>query len=359
MLRTYQRLAVAFVLALVALALCAPLASAVGSDWDADGIRNGLDNCAKQSNPDQTDLDGDGQGDVCDPDRDGDGQLDAVDPCPDDALNGCVAPPPPLPDTTPPETTIDAKPNDPSNNASPSFGFTSTEANSTFECSVDGGAYASCTSPKSLSSKLSDGSHTFAVKATDAAGNTDATPDSYTWTVDTVAPNTTIDAKPNDPSNNASPSFTFTGTDNVTSAANLTFECKLDTGNYGSCTSPNSLSSLSGGSHTFYVRAIDEAGNVDATPASYTWTVDTTPPETTITEGGTTTQADASFSFSSNEAGSTFSCQLDASGFAPCTSPMTYNSLSNASHTFEVKAKDAAGNTDATPAKRTWTVNTT
>jgi acid phosphatase type 7 len=98
MLRTYQRLAVAFVLAVVALAVCAPLASAVGSDRDADGIRNGLDNCAKQYNPDQKDLDGDGKGDVCDSDRDGDGQLNVDDPCPDDALDECVAPPPPQSD---------------------------------------------------------------------------------------------------------------------------------------------------------------------------------------------------------------------------------------------------------------------
>jgi acid phosphatase type 7 len=90
---------------------------------------------------------------------------------------------------------------------------------------------------------------------------------------------------------------------------------------------------------------------------------DTTPPETTLTagpaEGSTTTQANASFGFSSSEAKSTFSCQLDGGGFSPCTSPKTYNSLANGSHTFEVKAQDAAGNTDATPARRTWTVNTT
>jgi hypothetical protein len=96
--RIYGKLAAACVLALVALAVCAPLASAVGSDWDSDGIRNASDNCTKQPNPTQTDLDGDGKGDACDPDRDGDGQLDADDPCPEDALDGCVTPPPPLPD---------------------------------------------------------------------------------------------------------------------------------------------------------------------------------------------------------------------------------------------------------------------
>jgi hypothetical protein len=90
---------------------------------------------------------------------------------------------------------------------------------------------------------------------------------------------------------------------------------------------------------------------------------DTTPPETTITagpaEGDTSTQADVSFSFSSSEAKSTFSCQLDSGGFSPCTSPNTYHGLSHGSHTFEVKATDRAGNTDATPARRTWTVDAT
>jgi acid phosphatase type 7 len=100
--RNYKKLAAVLVLVLVALALCAPVASAVGSDRDADGIRNASDNCAKQYNPDQKDLDGDGIGDVCDSDRDGDGQLNADDPCPDDALNGCVAPPPPPPPPPPP-----------------------------------------------------------------------------------------------------------------------------------------------------------------------------------------------------------------------------------------------------------------
>jgi hypothetical protein len=90
---------------------------------------------------------------------------------------------------------------------------------------------------------------------------------------------------------------------------------------------------------------------------------DTTPPETTITdgpaEGSTTTQADVPFSFSSSEANSAFGCQLDGGGFSSCTSPKTLSKLSNGSHTFEVQATDAAGNTDATPARRTWTVNAT
>ncbi len=51
-------------------------------DSDGDGLSNGQDNCPTVSNPDQSNLDGDGTGDVCDLDDDGDGQADAQDNCP-------------------------------------------------------------------------------------------------------------------------------------------------------------------------------------------------------------------------------------------------------------------------------------
>jgi hypothetical protein len=51
------------------------------------------------------------------------------------------------------------------------------------------------------------GSHTFDVRAKDEAGNTDATPDTRTWTVDTTAPDTTITGNPSNPSNSSSASF--------------------------------------------------------------------------------------------------------------------------------------------------------
>jgi hypothetical protein len=47
---------------------------------------------------------------------------------------------------------------------------------------MDGGSYQPCTSSKSYTN-LTAGSHTFSVKATDAAGNQDLTPASYTWTI--------------------------------------------------------------------------------------------------------------------------------------------------------------------------------
>src|SRR5262249_46755269 len=71
------------------------------------------------------------------------------------------------------------------NDNSANFSFTSTEAGSTFACSLDGSAFTACTSSQNYSS-LAPGSHTFRVAATDLANNTDPTPASYMWTVDTV-----------------------------------------------------------------------------------------------------------------------------------------------------------------------------
>jgi hypothetical protein len=51
-------------------------------DQDNDGISYAEDNCPDLSNPDQADLDGDGQGDACDEDLDGDGILNLADNCP-------------------------------------------------------------------------------------------------------------------------------------------------------------------------------------------------------------------------------------------------------------------------------------
>jgi large repetitive protein len=200
---------------------------------------------------------------------------------------------------------------------------------------------------------VADGSHTYTAKATDAAGNTSPASDSRTLTVDKSAPQTTITAAPSDPTNATGASFEFSA-----SEAGSTFECSLDGSPFSSCASPKSYTGLAEGSHTFEVQATDAAGNTDATPASRTWTVDTTAPETTITAGPSdpTTETSASFSFESSEEASTFECSLDGSAFAPCSNPQIYADVSAGSHTFEVKATDAAGNTDAAPATHTWTV---
>ena len=255
-------------------------------------------------------------------------------------------------DNTPPNTTITSAPAAATNSTSASFSFTATEASS-FECSLDGAAFAACTSPRSYTA-LAAGSHTFQVRATDTIGNTDPTPANHAWTVDLTAPDTTITSAPANPSNVTAPSFSFSSTE-----AGSTFQCSLDGAAFAGCTSPRSYTGLTAGSHTFQVRATDPAGNTDATPASHTWTIDLTAPDTTITSAppAVSNSTSASFSFTSTEAGSTFQCSLDGAAFAACTSPRSYTALAAGSHTFQVRATDPAGNTDATPASHTWTVD--
>ncbi|MCE9575231.1 MAG: cell envelope biogenesis protein OmpA, partial [Deltaproteobacteria bacterium] len=262
-----------------------------------------------------------------------------------------------LVDTLAPTTTIVTKPSDPSNVATATFTYTSNESGATFECALDGAAFAACPASNPTYSGLAEGSHTFQVRARDAANNVDASPATYTWTVDTIAPDTTIGAKPTDPSNVATATFTYTS-----SEAAVTYECKLDGAAFVACPTSNpTYSGLAEGSHTFQVRARDAANNVDASPATYTWLVDTLAPTTTIVTKPTdpSTVATASFTYTSNESGVTFECALDGAAFASCpTGNPNYSGLAEGSHTFQVRARDAANNVDASPATYTWKVDT-
>jgi hypothetical protein len=89
------------------------------------------------------------------------------------------------------------------------------------------------------------------------------------------------------------------------------------------------------------------------------------PPDTSVTSGpsGFVNSASASFGFSSIPSGvPSFECRLDSSSggtWQSCSSPKSYGGLADGSHIFEVRAKDAAGTLDPSPASRSWTVDTT
>lgn len=172
----------------------------------------------------------------------------------------------------PPETTINEKTPDLTNSRSARFTFTSSKAGSTFECALDGAEFEPCEPPKEYMN-LSDGSHTFAVRAVDGAGVKDATPAEHSWVLDATAPNTTITSGPSGTVSSTSATFAFSS-----SESGSTFECRLDGGAFAACSSPRTIENLSRGKHTFEVRAVDRAGNTDASPATRSWTVKTTKP---------------------------------------------------------------------------------
>ena len=119
-------------------------------------------------------------------------------------------------------------------------------------------------------------SHTFEVRATDAAGNTDSTPATHTWTIDLTAPQTTIDSSPADPTMRPERASTSSSNEGGSS-----FECKLD-GGFVRVHQPEDYHGPRPGAH-LRGRATDAAGNTDASPASFTWTIDLAAPQTTIT----------------------------------------------------------------------------
>jgi RTX calcium-binding nonapeptide repeat (4 copies) len=92
----------------------------------------------------------------------------------------------------------------------------------------------------------------------------------YEMHLESVPPNTTITSGPAAATNDPTPTFSFSS-----SEAGSSYQCKLDSGSYGPCSSPNTTAHLADGSHTFYVRAIDAVGNVDPTPAARSFTVRT------------------------------------------------------------------------------------
>lgn len=258
---------------------------------------------------------------------------------------------------TPAAVSIQTAPSDPTNSTSASFTFSTTGSPTAVECALDSAAFAACESPTahSYAGPLPEGSHTFTVRVTDAAGNTRT--DSRTWVIDLTAPTLTITSSPSNPSNAASAVFAFSG-DDGTGSGIAGFQCQVDSGAFAACSSGDSVGPLTDGVHTFAVQATDRAGNTSA-PSTVTWTVDTTPP--TVAIDGTPasfTGPSAQFAFTGSDAVgvASFQCKLDDADFAACTSPVSLASLSHGSHAFQVHAIDTAGNVGE-PVSITWTVD--
>ncbi|MHA2621165.1 MAG: fibronectin type III domain-containing protein [bacterium JZ-2024 1] len=260
----------------------------------------------------------------------------------------------PLPDTTPPETTIQSNPPALSNSSSATFTFTSNESGSTFQCALDGSGFSGCSSPQSYIG-LSDGPHTFAVRAIDPSGNVDPTPAAFSWTIDTTPPNTIVSGGPPALTNQTSANFNLQSNESP-----VTFECSLDGSAFATCPGTVNYTNLGEGSHTFEARARDLAGNVDPSPASHSWTIDITPPALTLTQTPPvfSNQTTATFDWTSSEI-STYMCSLDGAPYAACPGkPAEYSNLSEGAHTFRVRGTDTAGNI-GNPAIYGWTVDLT
>ncbi|RMD66280.1 hypothetical protein D6833_01680, partial [Candidatus Parcubacteria bacterium] len=163
-----------------------------------------------------------------------------------------------------------------------------------------------------------------------------------------------IDGSPALLANSDTAQFSFGGGDD-----GVTFECRLDGGEWSSCTSPVTLTNLSDGAHTFEIRTVDAAGNASTETVQYSWTVDTTPPVVTFQSGPANGMAtDVTLTFSCNETGCVTECSLDGGVYATCTSPVMYNVPATGEHTLSVRGADPAGNGSAVTSWTWATVGT-
>jgi len=238
------------------------------------------------------------------------------------------------------------------NSRSMTFGFTANQAGATFVCSLNGQTPTACTSPIAYT-QLADGNYTFKVQAVDQYGQVDAVGDSHAWTVDTIAPTTSLSVS----QQNSSITFTLSASESP-----VTYTCSLDGAAFAACTSPKAYTGVAAGNHTFTAKAKDQAGNTDATGASSNFTV--LPPITTqitsISVSAAVTQNhDITYGFTANQPNATFICTLNSQPATSCTSPIDYLDLPDGNYTFKVQAIDQWGSVDPVGATHAWTIDST
>jgi large repetitive protein len=249
-------------------------------------------------------------------------------------------------------------------------------------CSLDGAAFAACSSPRGYPA-LAQGSHTFRAEARLASQTSAAT--SYTWLVDTPPTVSSIAPQGSNPTGTSgSVSWTVTFSKPVTGVGSGEFQLVAGGGLGGS----PSISGLSGsgsrytvtassgsGSGTLGLNLVDDdsvkdgagmplggtgAGNGSFTGGVFTF-VRSVPPVPSISSGppaspAWTTTTNASFSFTDSRSGVSFLCKLDGGSFVTCSSPKSYGALAQGGHSFQVEARDAFGT--SAPASWAWQVDT-
>ena len=195
-------------------------------------------------------------------------------------------------------------------------------------------------------------------------------PTIYEWEVtlppDTSAPDTTITRGPGATTASFVNWLEFTGADDQTHVLELEFECRVDNGRVGcGCEAPEEIEvSTTRGAHRVEVRAVDETGNADPTPARRDFTViDISAPDTSIESGpnSETSSRSASFTYTgeeeTGEAVFEFECALDDADFSDCSDqPHTISGLSGGPHVMYVRARDPDGNVDPTPDFYEWEI---
>lgn len=266
-------------------------------------------------------------------------------------------------DTGAPTITFIAEPPALSSASSATYRYTVADSGSGIlrtQCQFDSAPYVDCSNSIMTYADLSNGSHTFKLKAIDKAGNTTESP-LKSFIVDLTPPQIQFLTFPSGFTIQPAAAFTF----NATDANGIDrVECRLDATSFGACTSSSAhnVSGLIEGSHSLTIRSVDRAGNFSP-EISKTWTVDLTrptisyfqlPPSSALYN----TSVSLGFTVADNLSGiASLACTLDGvptpsgpptpgGSTTPCTPGqlITLN-LATGVHTYVVTVTDGAGNT--------------
>ncbi len=270
-----------------------------------------------------------------------------------------------------PDTTIDSGPNGTVASSSATFSFSSDDSAATFSCQIDGGSWSDCASPVSYSN-LPDGSHTFEVRASDSLGNTDPTPATRQWTVDTTGPTVTstspgdgassvaldtqlraVFSEPLDPSTITSDTFVLVPQGSSTAVpASVTYDSDTRTATLAPASPLDQVRSyvatVKGGPQG----VADLVGNHAGADTSWSFTTaDVTPPSapTSLTATAVSgSEIDLQWSPATDNVGvagyQVFRDSVQVGATSGATSYQDNKVTAGTSYTYTVKAVDAAGN---------------
>ena len=237
--------------------------------------------------------------------------------------------------------------------ASPSFEFSSSEGASTFDCRLDGGAWSACSSPES-DAALADGRpHLRGARDRRGAGTSTRRPPPTPGRSTPQRRTRRFDVVPPDPSNDDSPTLRVLG-----ERGRLDLRVPPRRRRLGAVHEPrDDRPSPTAATHSTCARptrpatpTASRAAHVDGRHAR---------PGLVLQRRPRPTRNDSTptFEFSASEGGSTFECRSTAAPGAPAPAPRRSAPLADGSHSFDVRATDAAGNEETTPESYTWVVD--
>ena len=272
--------------------------------------------------------------------------------------------------SAPAAPTISSSPPDPASDPNPSWSFTG-EAGGTFECELSQAgasvfAFGPCSGSKSYNLTLKpDGTYTFSVRQTDAAGNTGpVATDDYTLDRAEPSPPSLTSTNPASPSNNNTPSIIGSAEAGSTVRVYTNSDCTSSVAATGSATqlsSPGlSVTVAENSTTSFYATATDAAGNPSTCSGAITYVEDSAAPAEP-SFSGTNPASPANENnphvLGTAEAGSTVrlftnsacTTAVQANGTAAeFNSPgLSVSMPDNSSTTYWATATDAAGNISA------------